>query len=177
MLWKKSCSSQACNFIKQETLSQVFSWEFCEISKKIFFTEHVLAIASINITTLVKIILFSSTCPVQLTCQVFPCWFCEVSKNTFSCRTPPVAASEYSRNLEFEQKRTDQNFITQNLRHGKEYYISKKKALLKQCQKEVIYDYILAFVGWRSIFWEMIGSGGYILAGGGYWWMVVNGSG
>ena len=49
-----------------------------------------------------------------------------------------------------------------------EIYISKKKTLLKQCQKEVIYEYILAFVGWWSIFWEVIGSGGYILAGGGW---------
>ena len=30
----------ACNFIKKETLAEVFSWEFCEISKKTFFTEH-----------------------------------------------------------------------------------------------------------------------------------------
>ena len=43
-----------------------------------------------------------------------------------------VAASESSRNLEFE-KQTDQNFITQNLRQGKKYCISKKKKLLKQC--------------------------------------------
>ena len=108
-----------------------------------------LATASINITTLVKIILFSSTCSVQLTCQ--PVNFAKF------LRTPPVTASECSRNLEFE-KRTDQNeLITQNLRHGKEYYISKKKALLKQCQKEVIYGYILAFVRWWSIFWEVIG--------------------
>ena len=28
--------------------------------------------------------------------QVFSCEFCEISKNTFSHRTPPVAASEYS---------------------------------------------------------------------------------
>ena len=42
---------QACNFIKKETLAQVFSCEFCKISK-----------------------------------------------NTFSCRTPPVAASRYSKN-------------------------------------------------------------------------------
>ena len=28
-----------CNFIKKETLAQVFSCEFCEISKKTFFTE------------------------------------------------------------------------------------------------------------------------------------------
>ena len=37
---------QACNFIKKETLAQVFSCEFCEISKNTFFTEHLLATAS-----------------------------------------------------------------------------------------------------------------------------------
>ena len=31
---------QACNFIKKETLAQVFSCEFYEISKNTFFTEH-----------------------------------------------------------------------------------------------------------------------------------------
>ena len=31
----------ACNFIKNEALAQVFSCEFCEISKNTFFTEHV----------------------------------------------------------------------------------------------------------------------------------------
>ena len=31
---------EACNFIKKDTLEQVFSCEFCEISKKTFFTEH-----------------------------------------------------------------------------------------------------------------------------------------
>ena len=31
---------KACNFIKKETLAQVFSCEFYEISKNIFFTEH-----------------------------------------------------------------------------------------------------------------------------------------
>ena len=30
---------QACNFVKTESLVQVFSCEFCEISKKTFFTE------------------------------------------------------------------------------------------------------------------------------------------
>ena len=49
--------------------------------------------------------------------------------------------------------------------------------MLKQCLKEVIYEYILAFAGWRFIFWEMVGSGGYILAGGGWWWMVVGDGG
>ena len=63
--------------------------------------------------------------------------------------------------------------ITQNLHHGKEHCISEKKKLLKQCLKEVMYQCILAFAGWWSIFWEMVGSGGYILAGGGWWWLVV----
>ena len=32
----KSCRPQACNFIKKETLPQVFSCEFCEISNKTY---------------------------------------------------------------------------------------------------------------------------------------------
>ena len=39
-LLKKRLWPQACNFIKKETLVQVFSCEFCKISKKTFFTEH-----------------------------------------------------------------------------------------------------------------------------------------
>ena len=38
--------AEACNFIKKETLAQVFSCEFCEIYKNTFFTEHLRAIAS-----------------------------------------------------------------------------------------------------------------------------------
>ena len=96
--------------------------------------------------------------------------FCEISKNSYSYKTPLVAASECSWSLEYE-KRTYQNFIIQNLRHGKEYCISKKKKLFNQSQKEVIYEYILAFAGWWSIFWNVVGSGGYISAGGGWWWI------
>ena len=33
------------------------------------------------------------------------------------------------------------------------------------------------FCGMAVRFWEMVGSGGYILAGGGWWWMVVGGRG
>ena len=33
-------SVSACNFIKKETLAQVFSCEFCEIFKSTFFIEH-----------------------------------------------------------------------------------------------------------------------------------------
>ena len=37
----------ACNFIKQEALAQVFSCEFCKISKNTFFTEHLWKTASV----------------------------------------------------------------------------------------------------------------------------------
>ena len=37
---------QACSFIKKETLAQAFLCEFCEISKNIFFTEHLWTTAS-----------------------------------------------------------------------------------------------------------------------------------
>ena len=40
-------TSKACNFIKKETLAQVFSCEFCEISKNTFFKEHLWATASV----------------------------------------------------------------------------------------------------------------------------------
>ena len=31
---------KAYNFIKEETLAQVFSWEFCKIFKNTYFEEH-----------------------------------------------------------------------------------------------------------------------------------------
>ena len=31
------CNAQACNFVKKETLAQVFSCEFCQICKNNFF--------------------------------------------------------------------------------------------------------------------------------------------
>ena len=37
---------EACNFVKKETLTRVFSCEFCEISKNTFFTEHLWTTAS-----------------------------------------------------------------------------------------------------------------------------------
>ena len=39
---------EACNFIKKETLAQVFSCEFCKISNNILFTEHLQTTASVN---------------------------------------------------------------------------------------------------------------------------------
>ena len=38
--------ASSCNFIKKETLAQMFFCEFCEISKNTFFEEHLLAAAS-----------------------------------------------------------------------------------------------------------------------------------
>ena len=38
---------EACNFIKKETLGNVFSCEFCEITKNTFFTEHLWTAASL----------------------------------------------------------------------------------------------------------------------------------
>ena len=37
---KAGYKPQACNFIKKETLTKVFSCEFCKIFKNIIFTEH-----------------------------------------------------------------------------------------------------------------------------------------
>ena len=37
---QENTCARVCNFIKKETLAQLFSCEFCEISKNIFFTEH-----------------------------------------------------------------------------------------------------------------------------------------
>ena len=41
---------QACNFVKRETLAQVFSCEICEICKNIFFTEQLWTTASEFVT-------------------------------------------------------------------------------------------------------------------------------
>ena len=38
---------EACNIIKKETLGEVFSCEFCEISKNTFLTEHLWTTASV----------------------------------------------------------------------------------------------------------------------------------
>ena len=40
--------AEACDFIKKETLAQVFSCEFSEISKNTFFTEYLWATASVT---------------------------------------------------------------------------------------------------------------------------------
>ena len=39
-IYSKTPVPEACTFIKKETLAQVLSCEFCEISKNTFFTEQ-----------------------------------------------------------------------------------------------------------------------------------------
>ena len=46
---------QSLNFIKKETLAQVFSSEFCEISKNTFFTEHLRTTASVKNTFVAEV--------------------------------------------------------------------------------------------------------------------------
>ena len=54
----------ACNFIKKETLAQVFSCEFCEISKSTFFdrTPLVAALVESTIINLISVFASSTTC-------------------------------------------------------------------------------------------------------------------
>ena len=55
---KWNSQPEACNFIKKETLAQVFSCEFCEISKSTFFTEHLCTTASAKTFCLQSAIVF-----------------------------------------------------------------------------------------------------------------------
>ena len=45
-----------CNFIKKETLAQVFFCEFCEICKNIFFYRTPLVAASVGLTAILNIV-------------------------------------------------------------------------------------------------------------------------
>ena len=45
-LFLNKVAGDACNVIKKETLAQVFSWEFCEISKNTFSYRAPLVAAS-----------------------------------------------------------------------------------------------------------------------------------
>ena len=47
ILVKYSCRAQACNFIKKESLVQVFSCEYCEISKNTFVYRIPLVVGSV----------------------------------------------------------------------------------------------------------------------------------
>ena len=58
VFFQYSCRSETCNFIKKETLAQVFYCELCEISKNNFFHRTSLADASdiSNFLTLITLV-------------------------------------------------------------------------------------------------------------------------
>ena len=45
-----ACRPEGCNFLKKETVAQVFSCESCEISKNTFFHRTLLVASSVNTT-------------------------------------------------------------------------------------------------------------------------------
>ena len=94
-----------------------------------------------------------------------------------------------SRNLELE-KRTDQNFVTQNLLHGKQHCNAKRKLYMnlfwllrrggpffgKQQVVVDVFQLVVCGSRWWCIYfgwWLVVGDGECILAGGGWQWMVV----
>ena len=65
--FSKKLQAETCNFIKKETLAQVFSYEFYEISNNTFFTEHLQETASwqtvfvfiwVNISNIINLLLY-----------------------------------------------------------------------------------------------------------------------
>ena len=72
-----------------------------------------------------------------------------------------------SRNLKLEE-RTDQNFVTQNLLHGRNIAFQRKRNCLSNAKRRLHMNiFWLWRAGWLSIFWEVLGSDGCILACGG----------
>ena len=105
-LLKKRPWPQACNFIKKEALVQVFSCEFCAISKNTFFAERIWTTASecwiLKWKYFMKLFHVSWNDPETVFYEMpwkknFTAY--PSLKNTFSYRTPPVAASESSLNF------------------------------------------------------------------------------
>ena len=62
--------AQACNFIKKETRVQVFSREFCEISKNTFLTKHLWATALKNLLN-IRSEIWDNTLSGFITCMVY----------------------------------------------------------------------------------------------------------
>ena len=48
--------SQACNFIRKETLAQVFSCEFYEISRNTFVYRTPLVAASVHVSSIIQLV-------------------------------------------------------------------------------------------------------------------------
>ena len=115
---------QTCHFIKKRLQYRCYFVKLCEIFKNTYFEEHLTNECfyslykvppiswkirwPINISqwTLLKLLLnlrfkvyyyfFCNFINKETLAQVFYCEFCEIFKNTFSYRIPPVFASEIS---------------------------------------------------------------------------------
>ena len=78
-----NCRPEASNFIKKETLAQVFSCELYEISKNTFFTEH------LRVTTSLAYQFVESSyymwCPFRLDLQIMYFSLFSRAINTFLC--------------------------------------------------------------------------------------------
>ena len=119
---KHLCQSLFFNKVaKKETLAQVISCEFCEISKNTLFQRtHVVAASTFicneisqnsqgNTCTKVSFLIMlqasvDNFIEKETLVQVFSYEFCETSRSTSSYRTPLVAASAFICNEAFQQK-------------------------------------------------------------------------
>ena len=72
-LQKNTCAriSFLINFIKKETLAQVFSWEFCEISKSTFYTKQLRTTAFLSLSTEIH---FSIDLALMSSHLTYWCW-------------------------------------------------------------------------------------------------------
>ena len=74
LFYDKAAGLTPATLFKKETLAQVFSCEFCEISKNTFFTEYLLTPASIRFITTSENFLFQ---PIGEKMK-FHLWFSDV---------------------------------------------------------------------------------------------------
>ena len=90
--WKHLCQSL---FLKKESLVQVFSSEFCEISKNIFFTEHLWATGSRPLKT------FQGVQNRSLTWNGSGCWLwlCNFIEKRTLHRCYPIVLRNFSHQL------------------------------------------------------------------------------
>ena len=92
-----------CNFIKKETLVQVFSCEFCEIFQNTFFIEHIRTIASVSSIVepdLHDYVALYCYC-IKLLSSITPLT-CLYRSTSFTFRVIPYTISDSPK--EFEQK-------------------------------------------------------------------------
>ena len=90
---ENTCARGAnCNFIKKESLAQVFSCEFFEICKSTFLTEHLWATASVNKIITFEVIstlrqLLSNFIKQEVLAQILFFDRCEIFQKSFFYRT------------------------------------------------------------------------------------------